>query len=548
MQRPPRAPGRRRALDRTWTATKSFLWVALLPTPLLLFLGCGSEPEPSSEPSSRLVVIGVDSLSWSLVDPLLANGELPNLAALRARGSEAEMVPVEPLISPPNWTSLATGRSPEHHGIETFFTSRHQIRVPAVWDRLAAAGLRVGVYDFLLTWPAQPLPDGFVIPGWLRRDDRLWPEDLEQRLGRQPHVYEALDMGGLDATVEEVDRELRHKAENFCELLDLFELDAGFVTFYAVDVISHRFFHTYQPGTFEPAIPYEPRFEDQLPETLRRIDLALGTLVGCLSPRDHVVVVSDHGAKASNPVPRLWGYETDVLLAGAGLDGEGIEVINAFVEAAFKIEEGPNDLRDATATALVEHARSLRTANGKPLFRVRWIEDPVQALPTSEEGPLGPGGVAADVIPPNLPAHSFVFVAVEPGIAKGLWPDGEVVIDGQNHPIHDLLQAHDFSGDHEASAFFLAAGPAIAPSQTRSRLSVVDVAPLLLHLAGQPIPDDLEGRSPERWLDPEHLARSPIQTISADQAPRLPPDLDLVVEDSLDEETRRKLQALGYID
>ena len=50
-------------------------------------LGCGPEAETTAvaEPS-RLVVIGVDSLSWTLADPLLAEGDLPHLAALGARG------------------------------------------------------------------------------------------------------------------------------------------------------------------------------------------------------------------------------------------------------------------------------------------------------------------------------------------------------------------------------------------------------------------------------------------------------------------------------
>ena len=57
------------------------------------------DPAPERTERSRLVLIGVDSLSWALADPLLEAGELPHLAALRERGWSADLTTVEPLIS-----------------------------------------------------------------------------------------------------------------------------------------------------------------------------------------------------------------------------------------------------------------------------------------------------------------------------------------------------------------------------------------------------------------------------------------------------------------
>ena len=72
---------------------------------------------------------------------------------------------MEPLFSPPVWTSIATGRSPEAHGVDFFYANRFSIKVPTIWERLAAGGVRVGLYDYLVTWPPREYPGGFVVPG-----------------------------------------------------------------------------------------------------------------------------------------------------------------------------------------------------------------------------------------------------------------------------------------------------------------------------------------------------------------------------------------------
>jgi predicted AlkP superfamily phosphohydrolase/phosphomutase len=65
----------------------------------------------------RVVLVGVDGASWPVIDGLVAEGKLPNLAALSERGVEARLETVEPVISPVVWTSMATGQPPEVHGI-----------------------------------------------------------------------------------------------------------------------------------------------------------------------------------------------------------------------------------------------------------------------------------------------------------------------------------------------------------------------------------------------------------------------------------------------
>src|SRR5690348_13528801 len=135
------------------------LWILVL---ALALAGCREEARP------RVVLIGMDGGSWNLLDPMLRAGELPHFQGLIDRGVSADLASVTPLFSPPVWTSIATGRRPEAHGVDFFYANRFSIKVPTVWERLAAGGVKVGLYDYLVTWPPREYPGGFVIPGWLR--------------------------------------------------------------------------------------------------------------------------------------------------------------------------------------------------------------------------------------------------------------------------------------------------------------------------------------------------------------------------------------------
>ena len=53
-------------------------------------------------------------------------------------------------------------------------------------------------------------------------------------------------------------------------------------------------------------------------------------------------------------------------------------------------------------------------------------------------------------------------------------------------------------GLHRPDGIFLAAGPGIHRGRSADRLSIMDVAPAVLHSLGLPVPDGLDGRLPDR--------------------------------------------------
>ena len=70
-------------------------------------------------------------------------------------------------------------------------------------------------------------------------------------------------------------------------------------------------------------------------------------------------------------------------------------------------------------------------------------------------------------------------------------------------------------GHHRWTGIFLAAGPGIRRGRALDELSIVDVAPLLLHRLGLPVPDDMAGRVPGEILEPRELERRPPRHAAA---------------------------------
>lgn len=77
---------------------------------------------PNKPRFKRIVVLGLDGLDHGLTEKLLAEGKLPNLAALRVRGSFHSLASTLPPISPVAWSTFQTGVNPGKHNIFDFLT------------------------------------------------------------------------------------------------------------------------------------------------------------------------------------------------------------------------------------------------------------------------------------------------------------------------------------------------------------------------------------------------------------------------------------------
>ena len=114
-----------------------------------------------------VMIIGLDGATFDLLDPWIAAGELPNIAALLRGGARGPLRSTHPPLTPVAWSSFLTGCNPGRHGIFGFMRLRPDYRpvflnggsltIPTFLDLLSEAGMRVGALNVPWTWPPPPV-------------------------------------------------------------------------------------------------------------------------------------------------------------------------------------------------------------------------------------------------------------------------------------------------------------------------------------------------------------------------------------------------------
>jgi hypothetical protein len=266
-------------------------------------------------------------------------------------------------------------------------------------------------------------------------------------------------------------------------------------------------------------------------------------------------VVSDHGFRAGDEVERRWSSRLEERLAASSVAAHAaaFHIEGEFFATSLRVDPGPFEKREPVVRALEAWLRSARTEAGEPVWTVDVID--VAERPPGEERPLLERvrqwvltqvllhrfGVKLD-----RPAHAYLFARPNDAALLAAWPDGTIAFDGRTLRASELFQLDEFSGTHDPTAIFLAAGAPFAHRSARDRVSVLDVAPLLLHLAGLPVPDDLEGAVPERLLAPAWSQAHPLRHVPAAELPGLPDEpAEAAVDDAV---LIERLRAVGYVE
>jgi predicted AlkP superfamily phosphohydrolase/phosphomutase len=167
---------------------------------LLCLLTAMISCSPKMSPPGRVIIVGVDAADWGVMKHLLDGGKLPNFARLIQEGSTGRMETFIPLRkSPVLWTSIATSKLPDEHGIGGFVTSAatgetvpftgNTRRVKAIWNILGEKGITVGVVGWMVTWPAEEV-NGYIVSDYIQYEterkiklkDQTYPEDLFEEI------------------------------------------------------------------------------------------------------------------------------------------------------------------------------------------------------------------------------------------------------------------------------------------------------------------------------------------------------------------------------
>lgn len=149
--------------------------------------------------ADKVLILGIDGMDPKLTQKFIDEGYMPNLKKLIAKGSAEKnlrMIGGFPTVTPPMWTTLATGANPSTHGITEYY-AKHPERLDVIvynfdstkckaeplWNVTAAAGKKTLVWH----WPGSS-----------------WPPTSDNA---NLHVVDGTQPGGINCGIAEVDNE-----------------------------------------------------------------------------------------------------------------------------------------------------------------------------------------------------------------------------------------------------------------------------------------------------------------------------------------------------
>ncbi len=288
---------------------------------------------------SRLLLVGWDAADWKVIDPLIAAGEMPNLAKLIGEGVRGNLATIYPALSPMLWTSIATGKRPYKHGIHGFSEPSSDglsvrpvttlgRKTKAFWNILHQKGKRSIVVGWWPSHPAEPIRGAMVSnhfplsssdePGARMPVGTVWPESRARQLAElRVHPIEIsadilrMFVPELEKIDQANDKSLHDLASIIAETMSIHAVstellateswDLAAVYHTGIDHFSHRFMR-YHAGKARRQETAE-LLQGIVANAYRFHDVMLGRLLELAGADCPVMVLSDHGFHSDALLP-----------------------------------------------------------------------------------------------------------------------------------------------------------------------------------------------------------------------------------------------------
>jgi predicted AlkP superfamily phosphohydrolase/phosphomutase len=451
----------------------------------------------------KVAVIGLDCAEPSLVFDRWLD-ELPNIARLVAAGTWGPLRSVDPPITVPAWSCMTSGRDPGELGIYGFRNRRDHgydslgvadsraVRVDRVWDRLGRAGRSSIVLGVPGTFPP-PAIDGWLVGDFLtpdpRRDTFTHPPELGREIEQLVGTYQ-VDVRNFrsedrDRILAEIYEMTEQRFAVARHLLDTRPWDFFMLVEIGLDRLHHAFWRFLDPE--HPRHEPGHRYAGVIKSYYQYLDDEIGELLERFGDDTTVFLVSDHGARAmegaicvnewlmqegylvlrSPAAPGATLRDADVDWSRTRAWGEGGYYCRLCLNVAGREPDGvvaPEDY-DALRAELAERLTALPGPDGPIGTVVHRPED----LWAERNG-----------IPPDLIVY-FGDLG---------WRSNGTLGHGRHYTFDNDTGPDD--ANHDRHGICVVAGPGIA-QERRDDLSILDVAPTILRVAGLPA-DDLRGR------------------------------------------------------
>ena len=371
-------------------------------------------------PAKRVLLIGWDAADWVFLTPLLDSGKMPNLHRLIETGTSGRIATLQPILSPILWTSIATGKRGDEHGVLSFIeptpdgqavrpVSSYSRRAKALWNILSQAGRPSVVVNWFASHPAEPIKGAIVsnrfahsvISSPTTDPSAFHPSDLAEvmsklRVTAAQLTPEQMLPFFLEKLPNDDDKRLQTLAHFFAQcasvhnaatyLAEAEEWDFLAVYYDMIDHVGHEFAQ-YEPPRMEHVSEEDFKtYRYVLESTYRYHDMMLGRWLELVDDETVVIVLSDHGfyhgvgrplaerARLSGERPKgvhlnplIWHRLHGVFVArGPGIKSDALVHSASLLDIAPTIltllgEPVPDDFQGKPLTAIFEKEVEVRT-------------------------------------------------------------------------------------------------------------------------------------------------------------------------------------------
>jgi len=496
----------------------------------------------------KVYLIGIDGADWSVINYLLERGDLPNIQWLMDNGCYGDLQ-TDVADSPITWTSIATGKDMEKHGVNTDLTHNEKhsnnlriIRTKRIWDILEECGKRVGIYQWYFTSPVREV-NGF----WVMKDYDEYGDDVKC-------VYP-----------DEVSRKIKdvsiYDHEMLLSLIDKYDCD--FVAAYwdiKPDRLQHFYwlFHVLNIQEDLPPLPTEviseiKKYADFIYASYRAFDQKIPSLLERLDKDDILIIASDHGFDVSRVL------EKNIHLTDSIWDYLKIVEDSSFGYGSEKTFSLRLDGRDDTASFILaidkEEYMSPVFPNTSLSYQER-VKSPVVHFylnePNEEKREICKRQIMRSMEGIRFADWSVFHREKDHGDALVYRVSDELkkIYTKQREQLDDLcLEMHVIWGDHffDDPGIVIAYGGEFKRNHRLSGSHVYDIVPTILHCFDLPVGRDMDGKVLLDAFKASFFRKKSVQFIDTHDTDFVRPEIDQTELPSLSREKLRKLRSLGYI-
>lgn len=294
---------------------------------------------------AKLLLIGWDAADWKIINHLIEKGQMPSVESLINQGCMGNLSTLEPPFSPMLWTSIATGKLADKHGILGFTepdpngngvravtsTSR---KTKAIWNILMQNGLKTNVIGWWPSHPTEPI-NGVMVSNHFHQvgntiqksmPNSVHPQNLTELFEylkvypnefNQNHILpfvpsatkEVFEKDQRIGTIAKLLAEATNIQSIATWTLDNTEWDFTGVYFDAIDHFSHAFMNYVPPKLDRITEKDFELYNEVVYSAYRYHDMILGTLLEKITPDTTVILMSDHGFHSDHLRPQNMSYE-----------------------------------------------------------------------------------------------------------------------------------------------------------------------------------------------------------------------------------------------